>query len=179
MNLTFHSPKKDQCGVCSGYRESTEEERRDLQLAYQQHINEKDKVREIKRESKSTSQENPEIVTAVFDLQQVIYLPMSKRGEIFYKRRLACYNFTVFDIATSEGYCYLSHEGQTKRGSNEIASAFYHFLTIKDQERVKKVILFADSCPGQKKKLNHTWHAPLVCYSFKICRHSYPLLLRD
>lgn len=151
MNLKFHKPKKDQCGICAGYSEATEDEKERLRESYECHIAEKEKVRTIKKESKTASRANPELVTAVFDLQQVIYLPKSERSEIFYKRRLACYNFTVFDIATRDGFCYTSHEGTTKRGSNEIASSLYDFLTKKDQEGAKEVNLFCDGCPGQNK----------------------------
>ena len=47
---------------------------------------------------------------------------MSQRPELFYKSRLANYNITVYNLATKEGICFLSHEGQTRRGANEIAS---------------------------------------------------------
>jgi len=30
MKLKFHTPKKDQCGLCGNYRESTEEEKKAL-----------------------------------------------------------------------------------------------------------------------------------------------------
>ena len=108
-------------------------------------------VREVKDRCKSSSEDNPDVVTATFNLQQVIYLPKSERSEIFYKRRLACYNFTVYDIGSREGYCYLSHEGVTKRGSNEIASNLYKFLQKKDQQGAKEINLFCDGCPGQNK----------------------------
>lgn len=153
MKLKFHTPKKDQCGICTGYHDASPEEKERLQATFERHTAEKETVRSLKDQSKalSLSDENADVTTASFDLQQVIYLPLSQRSEIFYKRRLACYNFTVYDIGKGKGYCYLSHEGQTKRGANEIASGLHDFLITKDKERAKEINLFSDGCPGQNK----------------------------
>ena len=151
MNLKFHTPKKDQCGVCFNFHEASEDEKEGLQQDYERHVAEKERVREVKRELTASPAESPSTVTAAFDLQQVIYLPQSKRSEIFYKRRLACYNFTIYDIANGDGHCYLAHEGLTKRGANEIASYIYDFLKQKDTDEVKEVNFFCDGCPGQNK----------------------------
>ena len=36
-------------------------------------------------------------VAITFDLQAVLYTPHAKEGPIYYKRKLAVYNFTVYD----------------------------------------------------------------------------------
>ena len=94
-------------------------------------------------------------VVANFDLEAVIYLPKSNRTEIFYKRRLSCYNFTIYDLGTGDGYCYFSHEGVTCRracrGSNEISSYLLDFLKQQDEKGVSEVTLFSDGCVGQNK----------------------------
>lgn len=60
-------------------------------------------------------------LVATFDLHQVIYLPISKRCELFYRRKLSCYNFKVYNLGNGEGVCYFRHEATTSRGANEIA----------------------------------------------------------
>ena len=152
MKLKFHSPKKDLCGLCDAYRKGNEGEQALICIDYEKHIQEKCKARELKEEMKEKAKFNPEtFVTSVFDLQQVLYLPKSNRGELFYKRRLSCYNFTVYELASKTGYCYLHHEGLAKRGSNEIASNLYSYLTVVDGEKKKEVALFCDGCRGQNK----------------------------
>ena len=72
---------------------------------------------------------------------------------------------------------YLSHEGLTKRGANEIASYLFNYLTIKDREGVEEINLFCDGCPGQNKNTITPEYVTLVCHSFIFCAHSVPLLL--
>ncbi len=153
MNLAFHLPKKDLCGLCASYHLNKESgiNDEDLNEEYQNHILEKDRVRQIKDEEKERSLKDPSKVTCCFDLQQVIYLPKSDWSEIFYKRRLGCYNFTIFDVASKDGFCFLSHEGTTKRGSNEIATSLYTFLEDKDRQGAQEITMFSDGCPGQNK----------------------------
>lgn len=107
MNLTFHHPKKDLCSLCVSYREGNEDCKQRLLSRYNTHIAEKDKVREIKKTCKLIAKENFKIVSAVFDLQQVMYLPKSNDGQIFYKRRLANYNFTIYNLGSRDCNCYV------------------------------------------------------------------------
>ncbi|GFO25542.1 hypothetical protein PoB_005204700 [Plakobranchus ocellatus] len=84
--------------------------------------------------------ENPKTCAAVFDLQQVIYTPKSHHSSIFYKRRLANYSFTIFDLQSQEGRCFLWHEGIARRGANEISTCIYKFLQEKDSDGTEKVL---------------------------------------
>ena len=151
LNLKFHHPKKDLCGLCDSYRQGDTEQKQKLQEAYTRHIQEKEKVRELKTNAKEKASKSKDHCAAVFDLQQVIYVPRSFRSELFYKRRLACYNFTIYDLASRDGYCFLAHEGQTRRGSCEIASHLNTFLQKMDNLGFKEVSLFSDGCCGQNK----------------------------
>ena len=138
-------------------------------------------VRKRKEEAKVKAQENREFCAAVFDLQQVIYLPQSTRSELFYKRRLANYNFTVYNLASKEGTCYLSHEGQTRRGACEIASNLHRFLIEEDAKGVKEVEFFCDGCAGQNKNsilpsmmlsfLNKSANVEKICINYFETNH--------
>ena len=122
MGLKFHHPKKDQCGLCMSYRSGNDEEKQRLQGQYERHISEKEKVRIIKENMKKRSEMEGSFLAACFDLQQVLFLPTSDRSEIFYKRQLSCYNFTVYNLGNKERHCFFWHEGQARRGANEISS---------------------------------------------------------
>ena len=145
MKLKFHKPKKHLCGICETYRMGNEQEKDKINAEYMRHINEKNKVRELKTEKKKQALLNPQTYqSSVYDLQQVIYLPRSGRGTLFYKRRLSCYDFTIYELGTREGLCFLHHEGIAKRGANEIASNLYRYLQILDMQCKEEVDLFSD-----------------------------------
>ena len=151
MNLKFHKPKKDTCGLCETFHRGTTTEKEAIEEKYVKHTAEKKKVRELKEAAKARALKDSTYVTAVFDLQQVIYLPKSARSELFYKRRLSNFNFTIFELASRDCMCFLSHEGITKRGACEIASYLHIYLCSVDKRGVKEVDLFSDGCVGQNK----------------------------
>ena len=99
--------KKDQCSLCINYHPGSEEVKRELQEKFDIHVGEKEKVRELKNESKKKAMEDASIHCATFDLQQVMYLPMSRESSIFYKRRLPNYNFTFYNISNKDCHCFL------------------------------------------------------------------------
>ena len=150
-NISIHHPKKDQCSLCNSYRKGDDAEKENLKEQFDCHILEKNKVRQLKENCKKESIIDQSILSAVFDLQQVIYLPISKDSQIFYKRRLANYNFTVYNIATKECDCFVWNEGQGKRGSSEMSTGVAEVLKFYDDKGVKKAYLFADGCGGQNK----------------------------
>ncbi|XP_074658224.1 uncharacterized protein LOC141911149 [Tubulanus polymorphus] len=151
MKLKFHNPKKDACGLCESYRNGNETEKAKLKDQFETHISEKEKVRNIKSSLKCHASLNDKINVCSFDLQQVIFLPKTNRSEIFYSRRLSCYNFTISDVNSKHCECFLWHEGIAGRGSNEIASCVYQYLKRIDANSVRHVFLFADGCSGQNK----------------------------
>lgn len=118
MNLKFHLPKKDLCGLCETFRNGNKGEQEAVKDRYEKHIKEKEKVRRIKSAMKERAKVDGKFLAANFDLQQVLYLPISKRCELFYKRKLSCYNFTVYNLGSGEGTYYFWHEAIASRGAN-------------------------------------------------------------
>lgn len=114
-SLAFHRPKKDQCQLCMSFRQSNDEAKDDLRERYERHISEKKKVREIKDIYKQKSKEDKLVLCATFDLQQVMYLPISNESALVYKRRLSNYNLTFYNITESSCHCFTWHEGQSGR----------------------------------------------------------------
>lgn len=81
-NLSFHCPKKDVCSLCITYREGNETKKAELERKYQKHIAKKIQVRQIKEKCKNEVLENKTVLCGTFDLQQVIYLPISSESAI-------------------------------------------------------------------------------------------------
>ncbi|CAG4989572.1 unnamed protein product [Parnassius apollo] len=175
MNLSFHKPKKDQCSLCMTYREGTSEVKEKLQNKYDAHIIEKEEVRRIKNECKNRAIQNITTCCASFDLQQVIYLPQSNESALFYKRRLANYNFTIYDLASKDCICNLWNETISRRGASEISTCVYYFLTNCDRKSVKEVFLFCDGCSGQNK---NSVMAAMLLYLINNCESIEEISLR-
>jgi len=79
--------------------------------------------------------------------------PRTMSSQLFYRRKLATYNLTVFELGTKKGNCYMWREGVGKRGSTNIASCIWKHLTdIPNQTvRGRNLFFFSDNCTGQNK----------------------------
>lgn len=124
--ISFHKPKKDICNECHIYNANkntmTEEEKQEL------HINNKIKAREMKvNDKKEALESGGEIVTACFDFQKILTCPHGNVRLFYYKRKLPIYNFTIFDPASQEGYCYMWPETNGKHGACVVASCLSKF----------------------------------------------------
>ena len=85
-----------------------------------------------------------------FDLEAVLYTPCSNVSQLFYKRKLSCYNLSIYDLSTKDGICYLWDETQAARGSSEIGSCLISHLQGLPRS-IKHVVLYSDCCSGQNR----------------------------
>lgn len=65
------------CGLCANYINAQGQLKEDLQEAYNAHRAEVEKVRSLKVQSKEKAIASDQFASAVFDLEQVIYLRRS------------------------------------------------------------------------------------------------------
>jgi hypothetical protein len=72
-------------------------------------------------------------------------------SQLFYRRKLATFNLTVYDLGINEGHCYVWHEGVAKRDANNIATCVFDFIKTKSELGVKDFSFFSDNCSGQNK----------------------------
>lgn len=85
------------------------EEKAKNQAALESHLKNTVRAREEKEVDEEKAAVDPSFDqkrAATFDLQQVIFLPKKNRSEVFYKRRLSCYNLTVYDLVDSSGILF-------------------------------------------------------------------------
>jgi len=150
FNLSFFKPKKDQCADCAEWKSSEENAQK-----YQLHQDSKIFVRGLKKQDKENSRDqsqgsNTRVLTC--DLEKVLYCPQSELGDFYYKRKLSVYNFTIFDCTVKEGHLYVWDQTTGKRGSDETSSFLQdHIETVVNNDGVKTVIIYSDSCSGQNK----------------------------
>ena len=151
FNISFFTPKKDQCGLCEKYKVADDVQKQDMRTIYEEHQQNKESVRVKKKADKREAVANEKMCCAVFDLQQQLPCPKVNVGFAFYKRQLNVYNLTIFELDSKQGHCYMWHEGVAARGANEIGSCLYKFLNEQSQNGIEKVTLYSDCCAGQNR----------------------------
>ena len=151
FNLGFFKPKKDQCDVCEQYLNASDQEKAELQEKFEEHHKNKELSRAQKDLDKDRCCKENTFVCACYDLQKVLPVPKSEVSPMYYKRKLAVYNFTIFNMGNKQGECFMWYEGIAQRGSNEVATSVNMFLEQKARDGVKEVVFYSDNCAGQNK----------------------------
>lgn len=83
-----------------------------------------------------------------FDLQAILSVPFSSDNQVYYRRKLNVYNFTIFEGHNSNGECFVWDECAGSKGSSEIATCLFKYLTSLPAT-VKHVTTYSDTCGGQ------------------------------
>lgn len=150
FNLGFHHPKKDQCRICTHYDNASDNEKKSLKVDYEAHLALKDQARSEKcKDRVEAEKSNSSYICANFDLQQVLLVPTDPTNNaLFYKRRLATYNFTIYNVVNKQGDCFMWNETEGGRGSCEIASSIYIYLKSLPKA-ITRITFFSDRCSGQ------------------------------
>ncbi|XP_063216479.1 uncharacterized protein LOC134527593 [Bacillus rossius redtenbacheri] len=157
FNLAFHKPKKDKCGLCesiknktaSGDMNATDRE------SYLTYMNEKYATYAEYKEDTKETKENASLIVASFDLQRVLTTPHSDSTLMYYARKYAFYNLTVYENRNGRGTCYVWGECDGRKGSTEISTCVSLWLQDIDKElgehQQLDIVLYCDNCPGQNK----------------------------
>lgn len=151
FNLSFFTPKKDQCDLCATF-ENTSIEQRSAKLIdkYDTHLKEKDLSRVEKRTDKENA--DTDAIVAVYDLLAVVQLPKSNVSTFYYKSKLNVLNLTIYDLKTNNCNCYVWDESNAHRGVNEIGTCVMKYLKDRnDCAKNQDVIFYSDNCAGQQK----------------------------
>lgn len=151
FKLSFYVPKKDQCDQCHIFRNigsPTEQQTAD----HESHVANKKLARQLMKSDKNESiNSKGRVVTATFDFQKILNAPHGQLSILYYKRKLSVFNFTLFDLANKEGHCYMWHEGEAKRGSNEVSSCLSHFIQKMYDQGARDFRFWSDNCAGQNR----------------------------
>lgn len=147
MNLSLFSPKKDQCDLCCGFEVGN------VPLeTYNQHQERKNAAREKGRD-KTSAIENSSIKVITMDVQSVLLAPKLQASALYYKTKLACHNFTVYDLASKEVSCYFWYEGEGDLSANSFASCITHYIeaVAAKENEITHFILYSDGCGYQNR----------------------------
>ncbi|KAL4703105.1 hypothetical protein ACJJTC_018142 [Scirpophaga incertulas] len=151
FKLSFFKPKKDQCDVCHKYKTNESQTVLDRQ-AYANHILNKNTARNLKAADKRDAlSSSGKIISATFDFQKVLNTPYGEISVFYYKRKLNTMNFTVFNMAAKAATCYMWHEAEGKRGSNEVSSCLSDFISKGVDAGAVEFRFWSDNCAGQNR----------------------------
>lgn len=153
-NIGFHHPKKDKCAVCEGYRLLPKADvTPEVVQQYELHSQEKDATYAEHKSDQERSAIDPAFTCASFDLEKVLSTPHGSSGLLYYARKYAVYNLTVYETKTREGHCNLWGEEDGMKGSTEVATCIFNWLKYMTQERpqIKKITMYCDCCGGQNR----------------------------
>ena len=152
FNISPFHPKKDQCLMCETWQALTDEQRRTRSEEKLEHDNCREQAQTFKQKTKEECQNDPSRRMATFDLEAVLQLPCGQVSQLYYKRKLVVYKFTVYESPGGQGSCFLWNEVEKGKGSDEVGSCLLkYFMALPDE--VSKVDVFSDNCGGQNKNI--------------------------
>ena len=153
-NLSFYKPKKDQCSLCNLYESKKASGTLDeeTEKKYSEHIERKLEARLQKDQDKEKARKDKSFYVATFDLEAVLTTPCSLVSELYYSRKLCCYNLSIYNLADATGICHVWDETQGKRGANEVATCIVkNTSSVCSGSNVKEVTYYSDTCGGQNR----------------------------
>ncbi|GFR67143.1 hypothetical protein ElyMa_000245600 [Elysia marginata] len=142
---------KDVCTTCSAFDKS-DKKSEEMKLKQENHRKEINTIRKYRDDTKKDTETDKTIAAAAFDLEEVLPLPKTNEGDIYYSRQLNNHNLSVYGYHDKTGHNCLWNETTAKRGSNEIASCVMTYLdNLNNKGSFKTVRLLSDSCGGQNR----------------------------
>ncbi|KAK6191297.1 hypothetical protein SNE40_003024 [Patella caerulea] len=147
LNLGIHRPKKDRCDICCGYETNNISE-----ADYNLHMSRKNEARAEKAADKLRSEIEDHVKVVTLDLQSLLLCPLLTASSMYYKTKLGCHNYTIFDLASKDVVNYFWHEGIGDLNANTFASCLNDYINSLHHD-VKELILYSDGCTYQNRNV--------------------------
>lgn len=145
LNLSLFRPKKDFCDLCCEHKVGNIEE-----SVWKKHILNKDQARSDKDRDKEKAKNN-ELILLTMDLQAVKVAPYLTASSLYFKTKLCCHNFTVFDCGTSDATCYWFTELDSSLCASTFVSCLLDYLERHCLQRKLPIVIFSDGCTYQNR----------------------------
>lgn len=104
----------------------------------------------LRYEKSEEGMNEKDVLSIAFDFMKTVSLPRIPIQDLYYMRQLSVNVFSIHDIKNSTSKVYVYHEGQARKGPNEVCTFLDMFLSSIPQH-YKKLRLFCDNCSGQNK----------------------------
>jgi hypothetical protein len=148
MKLSMFRPKKDLCDICCGHDAKTVSD-----SDYEEHIKRKDEARMSKEADKEKASTESNIKVVTVDLQSLLLCPKLNASCIYYKTKLSCHNYTIFDLKSRDVVCYFWHECDGELTANSFTSCLIDYLDSEDLDGIDTVIIYSDGCGYQNRNV--------------------------
>lgn len=135
-NLSLYTLKKDMCDTCSAHKAGNVNE-----VDYQAHIVKKDRAIQEKENDKKAA-ESKDLIVLTVDLEAVKVCPCLTASALYFKTKLTCHNYTVYDLTTHHCCCYWFDETATDLTANTFTSFFVDYLERKCIPRNLPIIIY-------------------------------------
>lgn len=141
--IGIHHPRKHMCDTCCSFNVGNIS-----QKEYDQHIIKKNEARQAKKDAIEMADEKVVVITV--DVQSVLLAPKLLASALYYKLKLQCHNFTVYDCRTKKVTIYFWHEADGGVSSNEFTSCLINYITNLPPD-TERVIIISDGCGHQNR----------------------------
>lgn len=155
----FGRPQVDVCSTCEELEakiKSTTLNENAKRVAVAEkivHLRRAKKFYQKQKDVLALCKDRDDVGAIVFDYMQNLPLPKIPVQEMFYLRKLWLYIFCVHDLKSNSADFYTYHEGEAKRGPDDVCSLLWK--TIQNMNpAIKELHVFSDACGGQNR--NHT-----------------------
>ena len=86
------------------------------------------------------------------DLQKVLLSPSLNASATYYKTKLCCYKYTIYDKTTHEAMCYMWNETATDLTAHTFGCLLYDYLVTNNRcISADKIIIYSDDCAYQNR----------------------------
>ena len=80
--------------------------------------------------------------------------PRLQASALYYKTKLSCHNFTMYNLKSGEVVCYFWYEEQGDLSANSFATCVRDCLaTVVENPNITRIILFSDGCGYQNRNV--------------------------
>lgn len=147
MNLAIFHPRKDRCDVCVKFEVGNLPE-----AEYLLHVNKKNMAQNEKIADKKDA-ENGSCHVICMDVQAAKLCPKTLAGSMYYKTKLTCHNFTVYNLKTKDATCFWFDETAADSQASTFASFLVQYLQSNFLDAGDKIPIniYSDGCTAQNR----------------------------
>ena len=125
---------------------------------------------------------NPKKMVWTMDLQAVLLCPKSNASSLYYKTKLQIHNFTLYNLESKDGYCYVWNEMEGDLSKETFAFLQYnHFDRVfTSHPEVKELVIWNDGYGYQNRnaKVSNAYgelakkHSMCIVQKFLVAGHT-------
>ncbi|CAF4874245.1 unnamed protein product [Pieris macdunnoughi] len=146
--LRFHVPKKDLCKKCVAFKDIKSNVTISEDANNSKHLKRRDDAFLRRDADKAAANNYKNVLAFNFDLQAVLHTPKGAAVPFFYVRKLPVYNLTCYRFGDKDVDCFTWDETEGKRGSVEIATCIYKYIS--DKQSIDYNYIFRQVIPNKE-----------------------------